>query len=293
MIRSTDQPRRTLATLGRTGVVALAITTSVIAACASREHAVDAGAAPAALRVGIAPNYPPLAFKQNGKITGAEVRFARRLGPALGRQVTVVETAWDDLIPALRDRRIDVIMSGMSITDERKQLVSFVHPYLRVGQMMVLRRGDTRRLRDAAAIDQPSTRVGFVTGTTGDAYVRQHLPRARHVGFESVDSAVGALRAGSIDVFVHDSPSIWRITAPENDPQQQLLGRYEPLTEEYLAWAVRQDDTQLQRQLNSVLSQWNADGTLHNVLGKWIHLKNAEQRQSDQSSGAQHENANY
>ena len=276
--------RRTLAMRGRVGIVALAVATSLIGACASRQHAADSRATSAALRVGIAPNYPPLAFKQNGTITGVEAQFASKLGPALGRPVTVIETAWDDLIPALRDRRIDVIMSGMSITDERKQLVTFVHPYLRVGQMMVLRRADAKRLHDSRAINQPKVRIGFVTGTTGDTYVRQHDPRARAVGFESVDAAVGALRAGSIDVFVHDSPSIWRITAPENDPHHQLLGRYEPLTEEYLAWAVRLDDTQLQRQLNSVLSQWNADGTLHGVLGKWIRIKKADQRQSRRSS---------
>lgn len=223
------------------------------------------------LRVGIATNYPPLAFKRNGQITGVEAQFASKLGPALGMQTTLVETPWEELIPALRDDRIDVIMSGMSITDERQQLVSFAHPYLRVGQMMLLRRSDTRRLRNARVINQPTTRIGVVSGTTGEAYVRQHVKRAQPRGFESVDAAVAALRTRQIDVFVHDAPSIYRITT--GSKERELVGRYEPLTEEYLAWAVRKDDDALRARLDAVLTQWNASGTLDSVLGKWIKVR--------------------
>jgi ABC-type amino acid transport substrate-binding protein len=249
----------------------LAITGVSMAACAARHGASSATPAPPQLRVGITPNYPPLAFKRNGTLAGVEVDFANKLGPALGMQVDFVETPWEDLIPALRDQRIDIIMSGMSITDDRKQLVSFAHPYLRVGQMMLLRRADAARLRTNRAINQLTTRIGFVTGTTGETYVHQHFKRARAQGFESVDAAEAALRAHQIDVFVHDAPSIYSLTARRKD----LVGRFEPLTKEYLAWAVRQDDAALLTRLDSVLTQWNNDGTLDSVLGKWIKLRRA------------------
>jgi polar amino acid transport system substrate-binding protein len=254
----------------RAGATALAA--FVFCACAST-HAPVAPASPApppALRVAIATNYPPIAFKQNGKITGVEAQFAKKLGPALGTQVTVVETPWEDLIPALRERRIDVIMSGMSVTDERKQLVSFVHPYLRVGQMLLVRRADAERWQEDAAINLPTTRVGFVTATTGETYVQQHFAKAEAKGFDSVTAAVAALRAGRIDVFVHDAPSIYALSIGGDAPERELAGRFEPRTEEYLAWAVRQDDTQLRAQLNAILAKWNADGTLEGVLNNWI-----------------------
>jgi ABC-type amino acid transport substrate-binding protein len=254
-------------------VTAIGVVAVLLAACASRSGPKPT-VAPARqeLRVGMWPDYPPLVFKQDGKITGVEPQFAQELGPALNARITVVETPWEDLIPALRDHRIDIIMSGMSITDERKRLVSFVHPYLRVGQVMVLRRTDASRLR-GAAVDQPTTRIGFVTGTTGEAYVRGHFQRAHQQGFDSVDAAVAALRRGRIDIFVHDSPAIWRITAPQNDPEDQLVGRYQPLTREYLAWAVRKDDNALRARLNAVLSKWNRDGELDAILGKWIKVR--------------------
>jgi len=245
-----------------------------IGACAPRHTPTPATTPPQpTLRVGIAPNYPPLAFKKNGHITGVEVQFAKMLGPALGMQTVLAETPWEDLIPALRDHRIDIIMSGMSVTEQRQQLVTFAHPYLRVGQMMLLRRADAQRLRADTAINQKTTRIGFVTGTTGEQYVRQHFQRAQLKGFESVDAAVAALRAHQIDVFVHDAPSIYGVMVGGDKPEHELIGRYEPLTEEYLAWAVRKDDDTLRARLDGVLAKWNADGTLDSVLGKWIKVQ--------------------
>jgi polar amino acid transport system substrate-binding protein len=223
-----------------------------------------------ALRAGIAPLFPPLAFRQDGRIVGIEADFARRLEGALGTTVTLVDTPWDELIPALRDGRIDVIMSGMSITAARAQLVTFVHPYLRIGQMALLRRRDAARFRSHAALGRRGTRVGFVRDTTGAQYCREHLSRATLRGFDSVDDGVAALRVGSIDAFIQDGPTVWRLTARRGGAGGDLTGWYEPLTDEYLAWAVRQDDGTLRQQLNRILKEWNDTGVLVDVLDDWI-----------------------
>jgi ABC-type amino acid transport substrate-binding protein len=183
--------------------------------------------------------------------------------------VVLVETPFPDLIPALLAGRIDVIMSGMSITDERKKEVSFTHSYLRVGQMQLLRKADAKRFKSAAALNRPTTRVGVVQGTTGETYARTELKHAHIETFDGVDAAVSALRTDRIDVFIHDAPSIWRIVGGFDSPEHQLTGRYEPLTEEYLAWATRKDD-ELHDRLNAVLLKWHENGELEQVLNKWI-----------------------
>jgi polar amino acid transport system substrate-binding protein len=261
-------------------MAALLVAVTFVGACAARQQTtpITPPLAVATLRVGIAPIYPPLAFKRDGKIVGVEAQFARKLGPALGTEISVVELSWDDLVPALRERRIDIIMSGMSISQARADLVGFAHPYLRVGQMMVFRSADAKRLRDQTAINKPRTRVGFVAGSAGEVYVRDQLSDAKPKSFESADAAVTALRSSGIDVFVDDAASIWRITAPENDATHELVGRYEPLTKEYLAWATRTDDIQLLARLNTVLGKWNADGTLNRVLSKWVEIRGATSR---------------
>jgi polar amino acid transport system substrate-binding protein len=274
---------RRRATIGRAGAVLVtcALAMGWGGGCGARQPTGVAADRPAAapsvheLRVGIAPIFPPLAFKQGGRIVGIEADFARRLESALGTTLTLVETPWDELIPSLRDGRVDLIMSGMSITEARAQLVAFAHPYLHIGQMALLRRRDAARFRSRAALDRHSTPVGFVRDTTGATYAREHLSHATLRGFASVDDGVAALRAGTIDAFIQDGPTVWRLTAAPGGggpgaAQSDLTGWYEPLTDEYLAWAVRQDDGALRLQLNRTLKQWNDTGVLVDVLDDWI-----------------------
>jgi ABC-type amino acid transport substrate-binding protein len=80
------------------------------------------------LRVGITPNYPPLAFQKQGALSGLEPDLARAVGRELGRPVVFVERPWQILIPSLEAGEIDVIMSGMSMTEARQHRVWFVQP---------------------------------------------------------------------------------------------------------------------------------------------------------------------
>jgi len=226
------------------------------------------------LHIGMATNYPPLVFNRDGRLAGMEVEFANKLAEDLGVAITLVQTPWDDLIPALRDHRIDVIMSGMSITDERKQLVSFTEPYLRVGQMALIRRTDEGRIPEVSAKVLSSVPVGVVRNTTGAQYARDTLPQAHVKAFASVDQGVAALRKGEIDIFIHDAPSIWRVAGGFDSPEDELVGKYTPLTEEYLAWAVRTGDGEsLRTRLNAVLEHWKATHQLENVLDHWIRVR--------------------
>jgi ABC-type amino acid transport substrate-binding protein len=231
------------------------------------------GAPGSTLRIGMAANYPPLAFKEDGKLTGAEVDFAHMLARDLDVKVELVQTPWNDLIPDLVDDKIDVIMSGLSITPERQKLVSFADSYGTIGQMALFRVGDYERLRDEGARNSPATRIGAVGGTTGEQYVRSHYPLAQITTFASVDDGVAALRNGQIDVFVHDAPAIWRVTSPRGAVERELASRYIPLTNEKLAWAVRKQDDQLLLRLNAVLAKWKADGQLDLVGARWVPVR--------------------
>jgi ABC-type amino acid transport substrate-binding protein len=256
---------------GRVAACAVALSTAM--AVYGLEAARAADAAPP-LRVGIAPNYPPLAFKQDGQLKGIEVDFANRLGPALGRQVELVETPWDDLLKALtEDKTIDVVMSGVSITNKRMEKVDFAEPYLRVGQMVLIRDADYPHLRNAKALNKPSVRVGVTSNSTSEHYAKKHLEHAKLEGFADTDAGVAALRANQIDAFIVDAPAVWRVTGGVLSKETQLRGLYTPLTHEELAWAVRKDDRALLKQLDAVLAKWKKNGTIEDVLDHWIRVK--------------------
>jgi len=226
--------------------------------------------------VGIAPHYPPIAFKQHGRLTGLEVDCARGVAVELGRRVELVELDWEALIPALESGKIDVIMSGMSITEACARHVWFVSYYLRIGQMAIFRKADQFPLSSPTLLTWTRRRVGFVAGTTGAAYVQGHLLQAQYVPVGSTDEGLQALRAGEIDVFVHDAVTAWRVG--DNEANDTLTSSFSPLTEEYLAWAVRQTDDALHHDLEAVLERWRHSGRLQELvnirLSHHAHQKN-------------------
>jgi ABC-type amino acid transport substrate-binding protein len=175
------------------------------------------------------------------------------------------------LIPSLEAGEIDVIMSGMSVTEARQRRVAFVEPYLRVGQMAIVRKADLIDLGSPELLYRTDRRVGFVAETTGEALVKSKIPKAQYVPFASADEGLQALRQGQIDAFVHDAVTAWRVG--DHESQDTIEGLFSPLTEEYLAWAVRKDDATLLRELNAIVTQWRRSGRFREFFGKWLKFQ--------------------
>src|SRR5262245_34476039 len=219
------------------------------------------------LRVGVTSNYPPIIFRQGNQIVGVESELAGLLATKLGRTAQLYEMPFTEQIDALLAGRTDIVMSGMSITDARKLRVAFTEPYLEAGLMAAVRSIDLAQYPSRDAVLATSNTVGVIEGTTGDVFVQRNFPNARRVVFSRASDGALALRARTVDVFIHDAPSIaWLVSANEAD----LAGVRQYLNREPLAWAIRPTDTQLLAQVNAVLAGWKADGTLAAVLGRWL-----------------------
>ena len=220
------------------------------------------------LRVGVTANYPPVIFKLKGQITGMEADFAYRLGNALGRDVKFVELPWGELINALMEGKIDIIMSGMTITEARKVRIDFSDPYLKSGLVALMRIGDASKFDSTKKILESILTVGVVKGTTGEVFVRNHFRRSTTIfAVKDPSEAPNLLNNRRVDLFVHDAPSIvWLVS--ENEAT--LKGLWEPLNEEYFGWAVSKDDQAFLTKINAVLADWKKDGTVKQVVKKWL-----------------------
>ncbi len=223
------------------------------------------------LRVGVAPFYPPIVFEQDGQIMGVEAELAAAVGARLERPVEYVRMTRQELINAVEDGDVDVAMSGISVTPERASRVLFTEPYLRVGQLTLIRIEDLTQLAGENALRKPGVRIGYVDGTTGEAYVRENLGNAESYAFATVEEGVRSLRARRIDAFIHDAPTVWRIGAGIDE--RELMGLYHPLTDEALAWAVRKNDPELVATLNELIAGWRETGQLDQVLNRWIPVR--------------------
>lgn len=221
------------------------------------------------LRVAISPDFPPLAQKGLlGAPVGLEVDFANQIGRELGKQIIFVEAPWSELISLLLANRADIIMSGMSITKERAEVVNFTDPYAEVGQMALVRAKDAGSFSNPQAFISTTSRVGFVRQTTGEMAARGIFLRAKLLDQPTIDQGITALRNGEIDVFIHDAPTVWRTAGNPNE--KDLKGLYWPLTKEPLAWAVRKEDEPLRFALSRIVTQWRDSGQLQLFIKRWV-----------------------
>lgn len=225
------------------------------------------------LKVGVSSHYNPLAFREHDELQGLEIDFARSLAQELGKELVIKEYRWELLFNALEDREIDIIMSGVSITEERTQRFYFALPYTQIAQMAVIRSQDAQHLAPPEALHSGNYVVGYSVGTTGESYV-QNNHTGKSAGFKTNIEGVAALRQGKIDYFVHDAPTIWNLANGSNGSgTSDLLGLYRPLTQESLAWVLNTKELTLANEVNSILERWKNNGYLNQVIKKWIPVR--------------------
>ncbi|MEE4241934.1 MAG: ABC transporter substrate-binding protein [Desulfopila sp.] len=220
------------------------------------------------LKVGISPNAPPLVFKKEGRIQGLEIDFARQLGEFLGRKVKFVELSWDKQITALEKGDIDVIMSGMTITGKRSYRVAFSKPYMRSGQILLVRMSQSNKFSSGIYSlmgNQPA--IGVVENTTGDYLITETINRPDLTRYKTSQAAVNALVNEKIDAVVHDAPILCYYAAMNGDSLSPIL---QMATEEYLAWAVKKSDSVLLNELNQFLDIQESNGDLKRTIQHWI-----------------------
>ncbi|TDG14083.1 transporter substrate-binding domain-containing protein [Seongchinamella unica] len=220
------------------------------------------------LRVGMSADYPPLHFKQDGRYLGIEADNAKAVGEILSRRVEIVEIPLEQLLPALRAGKVDVLMSGLSVTAERSAQVQFTDSYLRVGQMAIMHKSKIGSYSQPWAVYREGVRIGVKRGSTGADFAERELQGAQVRQFENTQEAFAALRGDVIDLYIHDAPTSWQLAnSMDND---DLISLYAPLTEEMLAWAVRKEDGALAAELNRALQLMRGNGTLQYILNRWI-----------------------
>ncbi len=237
------------------------------------------------LRVGISPHYPPLVYRDNGKLAGIDVDAAQLLAKKLNRKLVFVEKPFTDLIPALQTGNIDIIMSGLSITPARSQQVLFTNPYLDAGQVIMLRVNDASRLGHKDAIFLPRAKIAVVTGSTGATFARKHLSFANITQCNSATQAVDKLQKGNVDFLIHDAPTSWALASDKT--KQDIISLNLRLTEEHLAWAIAKNQTALFNSVNAQLKIMKQSGEMNAIIHKWLPVTIEIPQKPQQTEGPQ------
>lgn len=252
--------------------VTLIIASTFLVSCVTKQTSTSleaGGNTQPVLKVGVSTNAPPLVYKSGGKFQGLEIDFANQLGTYLGRNIRFVELAWDKQIPALESGKIDIIMSGMTVTKKRQYRVAFAKAYMRSGQMLLVT-SDKARLysRGIYSLMGSKPKIGTIRNTTGDFFITKTINRGDITRFSTSKRAVQALIKEEIDVVVHDAPVVCHYAALYEN--KKLTPIMQMATEEYLAWAVNKMNSELLGRVNGFIEAKAADKTLHQTITRWI-----------------------
>jgi len=221
------------------------------------------------LRVGMEPGYMPFEMtNKKGEIIGFDVDMAKRMAKAMGVKLELVSTAWDGIIPALITKKFDIIMSGMTLTQERNMKISFADPYIVIGQSVLIDKklaGDVKSYKD---LNNKKYKVASKLGTTGEQATKRMIPNATYISFETEQEGVMDLLNGKVDAFVYDLP--FNAIAFAEKGQDKLVLLDDPFTFEPLAWAVNRGNADFINWLDNFLRQVKNDGTYDKIYSKWF-----------------------
>jgi len=221
------------------------------------------------LRVGFEAGYMPFEMTdKNGKFVGFDIDVAKKMAEAMKVKFVPINTAWDGIIPALITKKFDIIMSGMTLTQERNLKINFANPYIVVGQTIILAKKHEATVKSYKDLNDPKYVVTSKLGTTGEQAVKRLIPKCTYKSFETETEAALEVATGKADAYVYDQPNCVVFMAQQGEGKLVFLDK--PFTYEPLAWAVRKGDPDFINWLNNFLNQIKQDGTYETIYNKWI-----------------------
>ena len=221
------------------------------------------------LRVGFESGYMPFEMTdKKGNFVGFDIDMAKEMAKAMGVKFVPVNTAWDGIIPALTTNKFDIIMSGMTITQERNLKINFADPYIIVGQTILLAKKHLGVVNSYKDLNNSKYTVTSKLGTTGEQAVKRLIPKANYKSFETEPEAALEVVNGKADAFVYDLPYCVVFNAQQGKGKLVFLDK--PFTFEPLAWAINKGDPDFMNWLNNFLRQVKNDGRYDRIYNKWI-----------------------
>lgn len=222
------------------------------------------------LTVGMEVGYPPLeSYDTDGKTPiGFDVDVIKDIAGKMGLEVEFVDTAWDGIFAGLDTKKYDCIISGVTITDERKQKYDFSDAYIQNYQCMVILKDS--KVTATSPEEATGLKVGYQAETTSDVYMTDLVDKGLKIEaseYEKILEAFTDLEAGRTDAVVCDSTVATAYLNKENS-KFKLVWKQQDSPEEF-GIMVQKGNTML-TDINKYLKELKNDGTIESLTNKWF-----------------------
>ena len=221
-------------------------------------------------KVGLDDNFPPMGFKdENNEITGFDVDLAKEASKRLGREVEFKAIDWSSKEAELKSGRVNVLWNGLDITEKRKENMLFSDPYMDNRQIIFVKKGRTD-------ITDEKSLAGKVVGTQSASTAEEYMDKTEFFKkdvkevkkYSDFVTAFMDLENGRVDAVVGDEIVGRYYMSKHPDTIDAVDVAVGPVSEFGIAFA--KDNTALRDDVQKVLNEMKADGTIAKISEKWF-----------------------
>lgn len=220
-------------------------------------------------KVAMNANFPPFeSMNPSGQIEGFDVDVMDAIAREENFKVSYHQQAWDGIFASLKSGDNDILISGITITPERKAEMLFSEPYYKVTQVILVPQGkEIKSVEDLKKADK----VGVSLGTTGD-YAAQKILGAtsnKIIRLENLPLTLKEIESGGVDAVISDS-AVVAYYVKQNGDKGFTMVEVPDFDVEHYGIAVRQDDKALMDKINSGLKKIQASGEYDKIADKYF-----------------------
>lgn len=207
--------------------------------------------------------FPPYEMTtDSGEFEGIDVETAQAIADKLGLELQIDDMDFDAALLAVQQGKSDMVMAGVTVTDERQNVMDFTDSYATGIQSIIVKEDS-----DIASVDDlAGKKIGTQRGTTGYLYCSDDFGDENVVAYDNGLTAVQMLNNGQVDCVVIDNAPAKEFVAA--NPGLKLLDT--AYVEESYAIGVGKGNTELKDAINTALEELKADGTLQAIVDKYI-----------------------
>ena len=207
--------------------------------------------------------FPPYEMTtDSGEFEGIDIETAQAIADKLGLELQIDDMDFDAALLAVQQGKADMVMAGVTVTDERQNVMDFTDSYATGIQSIIVKEDS-----DIASVDDlAGKKIGTQRGTTGYLYCSADFGDENVVAYDNGLTAVQMLNNGQVDCVVIDNAPAKEFIAA--NPGLKLLDT--AYVEESYAIGVGKGNTELKDAINTALEELKADGTLQTIVDKYI-----------------------
>lgn len=223
------------------------------------------------LKVGVSATREPMSFVDGeGRVTGHDGELARLFSERLNRPIEFVNSRWDALIPALESGKIDMIVTGMSYTDERAKRIDFTDTYYTNRLVLLVRNGSGKESTSGKQLSETdqlaNESIAILQGSAFDVFAQEVYPDADLQFYNTIADMLAAVEKGKATAGFSDYDLLRQ--ALKANPQLGILG--EPIFTSQVAAAFTKENNAIRTEFDAFLADIKADGTLDDMEQRWF-----------------------